>query len=116
KQNDKVQILSKGNGWATINYKGTTGYVSLAFLQITSVAQTPPAAETGTVTATFLNVRAKASLQSNVIGTLKMGEAVTVLSKDGDWATVEYKGSQAYASLKYISFGQSNTSTPVEQK
>lgn len=116
KQGDKVKVISKEKGWATIDYNGKSGYVSLAFVQIEDKGQEPPVLERGTVTATLLNVRKEASLKGAVVGTFKKGQTIDVLSKEGNWAVVEYNGSRAYVSLQYISFDQSEPPKVIEQR
>lgn len=49
-----------------------------------------------------VNIRDAASSNSNVIGELKKGEQVTVLSMDGSWIEVEYKGKSAFVYEKYL--------------
>jgi len=49
-----------------------------------------------------LNVRAGPSSQSNWLGTLENGATVSVISMEGNWAKINYNGSEAYVSAKYL--------------
>ncbi len=57
----------------------------------------------GTVTASTLNVRSKASVLSKKIGTLKKNKKVTIVKKGKTWHTIKLSsGKQGYVSAKYI--------------
>lgn len=50
-----------------------------------------------------LNIRKEPNANAAVLGVLKPRQSVEVYSVNGDWATIEYNGSKAYVSSKYIS-------------
>ncbi|WP_195926834.1 SH3 domain-containing protein [Sarcina ventriculi] len=56
----------------------------------------------GIVTASVLNVRYKASLDGNIIGTLKKGDKVKLAIKVGDWLNIYYGEHGGFVSSKYI--------------
>lgn len=59
-----------------------------------------------------LNVRKGFSSNSSKLGALEYGTTVTVLSMEGNWAKINYNGSEAYVYAKYldkISTGTANT-------
>ena len=56
----------------------------------------------GIVTANVLNVRDKASLNGNIIGTLEKGTKVKLAIKIGDWWNIYYGEHGGFASAKYI--------------
>lgn len=56
-----------------------------------------------------VNVRDAASSNSRVIGSLKTGEEVAVLSKDGGWIEIEYDGESAYVYEDYLEEPKSST-------
>lgn len=58
-----------------------------------------------------VNVRDAASSNSNVIGELAKGDEVTVLSKDGGWFEIEFKGRSAYVYERYLDEKQSSSSS-----
>ena len=69
-------------------------------------------ATSGTVTATSLNMRAKASTDSNVVGVLHQGDKVTIKETSGSWYKVSGNGKTGYVAKKYInvSYGSSSNS------
>lgn len=60
-----------------------------------------------------LNVRNAARSDSGVIGVLKKGETVNIVSKLGDWYKIQYNSSYGYVNSKYINLNSANT-TPVK--
>ncbi len=58
---------------------------------------------TGTVTASALNVRKSASTSATVLGTLKKGATVVIVSKGSSWHKIEYGSDYGYVSASYIS-------------
>ena len=78
------------------------------------------AAETATVSANGgLNFRTSASTSAQVICAIPSGTAVSVISKDANWAKISYAGREGYVSVKYLSFGATAavpTSSAAAQK
>ncbi|MBR4576128.1 MAG: peptidoglycan-binding protein [Clostridia bacterium] len=68
-------------------------------------------AETGTVTASSLNVRAKASSDSNVVGVLREGDKVTIKESSGSWYKVTGNGKTGYVYKKYIRVSSGSSSS-----
>ena len=63
---------------------------------------------TGTVTASSLNVRSGASTSHKVVGKVKRGTEVEILSSDNGWYKIEYAGNKTgWSSGDYISQGTS---------
>ena len=56
----------------------------------------------GIVTASVLNVRDKASLSGNIIGTLKQGDKVKLSIKIGDWWNIFYGEHGGFVASQYI--------------
>lgn len=65
-------------------------------------------AETGTVTASSLNMRKAASTDSDVIKVLKEGTKVTINGSSGSWYKVTVGGKTGYVGKKYISVSSSS--------
>lgn len=59
-------------------------------------------ADTGTTTASLLNVRAETSTSSAVVGQIQKGTEVEILGKYGDWYAINYKGKTAYLNAEYV--------------
>lgn len=116
----KMNILcsaknKSGEDWSyiscTVNGKTIKGYILTSLL--TSNTQNPaqPVIQTGKVTAYSLNVRANPGTTSRIVGSLQMGQLVTILGQskamDGStWYYVQYKRNgqtmKGYVSAKYI--------------
>nr|WP_090885539.1 glycosyl hydrolase family 18 protein [Evansella caseinilytica] len=58
--------------------------------------------KSGKVNASTLNVRAKATTNSRVIGTLKRNATVTIISQQGNWYKINYGKTTGYISSKYV--------------
>ena len=72
------QIKEQKNGWVSLSYHGNSGWVSSQF--IFQKNQSPDSKHTQVrITASALNVRAADTPDSSIIGTVKKGEAFSVL-------------------------------------
>ncbi|MGN4945884.1 mannosyl-glycoprotein endo-beta-N-acetylglucosamidase [Bacillus anthracis] len=67
-----------------------------------------------TVNATNLNIREQPTTQGKVIGTVKKGTNVQVLSKEKEWAKISHDGKEGYVTLQFLGFSNGNPN--VEQK
>ena len=102
----KVEILSTSNGWHKIEFNGGTGYVSADYITLnSSQVQTT---STGTVKADALNVRANASTNSSIIGSLSNGTKVEILSTSNGWHKIKFNGGIGYVSVDYITLTQNS--------
>jgi len=107
-----VTILETANGWSKIQFGETVGYVSDKYLDRSSsntnsgTNGTTQENKTGTVkVSTTLNVRRSASSSSAVIGSLKNGTKVTILSTSGSWYQIKTDSLTGYAHKNYIQVG-----------
>lgn len=66
-------------------------------------------AESGTVTASTLNMRKSASSDSDVIKVLKEGTKVTIKGTSGSWYKITVGGKTGYVAKKYISVSSSGS-------
>lgn len=80
---------------ATAITKGVCRYFNVTYIE-----DLCDCAAHGTVTASTLNVRAK--VDGKVIGTLKLGDRVSVIAIMGDWCKIIYKEHVAYVSGQYV--------------
>ncbi|MDD5969019.1 MAG: NlpC/P60 family protein [Anaerostipes sp.] len=55
------------------------------------------------VTVDFLNIRAKASASSSILGKYYWKDEVTCTGTSGDWTKVSFEGEPGYVSTKYLS-------------
>lgn len=105
KRGQEAAMTGKAGNWATIQWNGAVGYVSLDYLK---VAGESAVAEDGADV-----VRAKATGSAAVrrgpntayekLGTLKKGQEVIVTAQNGDWAKIRFGGGEGYVSMKYLS-------------
>lgn len=66
---------------------------------------------TGTVTASSLNMRKKASSDAKILTVLSKGATVTIQGSSGSWYKVTYGKYTGYVSAKYIKKGNGSTSS-----
>ncbi|MBQ3652665.1 MAG: SH3 domain-containing protein, partial [Clostridia bacterium] len=106
RRGEEVSVISVGEKWVKIAYKDGTGYV---FGEYVSSAK-PDYAVVGK-TATIVNaedgvnIRAKASSSSKILGVAYNGDTFTVQGLSGRWVKVEYNGDSAYIYDSYIKIG-----------
>jgi phage protein U len=73
-------------------------YISTLESKAVSKSTNTVISNTGTVTATILNIRSDPGVTYKIVGTLRKGTKVSILSASGDW----YQIPQGYVSKKYI--------------
>ena len=131
----KVDVLSdEENGWYKVSYKGTEGYMSADWLNVTvtaSVTETPaeepapadPQPTAGTVNAGPLNVRSGPGTDYDRVGALAKGAKVSILESTDGWYKITVGSLTGYVSAEYITVtstqtqsnsttSQANSSTP----
>ena len=121
---DRVTVVSESSGWAQIEYGSGTAYVSaqyIRYIDAPTPTPTPGAEATPTAPAArqaevncngVLNVRQSASTGSRILGTLRPGDRVTVVSESNGWAQIEYGSGTAYVSAQYIRYIDAPIATP----
>ena len=67
-------------------------------------------AASGTVTVSALNIRAKASADSNVVGVLHQGDKVTIQETSGSWYKITGNGRTGYVARKHVSISSGSSS------
>ena len=126
---DRVTVVSESNGWAQIEYGSGTAYVSAQYIRYidapiatpkptatpaaTPQATAQPARQASVNCSSSLNVRQSASTSSRIVGTLKPGDRVMVLSESNGWAQIEYGSGTAYVSAQYLVYGSQATAAPT---
>lgn len=91
----EYQVTGKSGSWYQISYNGQNGFVSSDYFQLTETD--------GTVTGSGVNIRAEATTDSNVLGSVNAGDALTAVGRVDSWYQVEYNGQKAYISKDYLS-------------
>ncbi len=112
-KNDKVNVLDKSiDGWYKIDFNGRRAYVSSKYVNLISYKSNEVKKEikkesiegTGNVNInTALNVRQAATSNSRIIGSLKGGEKVNIISESNGFYKIEFNNSYGYVYSKYIS-------------
>ena len=105
KKGETFKVLGTSGNWVKIEFSGKTGYVYKTYIKVTGEEpEQPVSGKTGTVVncKTQVNVRAKASSKSKILGTAKKGTTFEVLGKSGNWYKVSYKGKTAYIFHRYL--------------
>lgn len=120
KNGTKVNVVGVSSGWYKVTYNGKTGYIHPDYITLTSSSAGTAIAPSNTVTSTTgtagtvkcstsVNFRSAASTSSTVLGELKNGTAVTVLSTSNGWSKVSYAGTTGYISADYLVTASSGT-------
>ncbi|MFK9091335.1 SH3 domain-containing protein [Bacillus salipaludis] len=93
-----VTIYSKQNNWLEIGFSNLKGWANAEFINTETGASkdTPtPKKElsgiNGTITAGSLSVRSGSSMDSNIIGTVTMGQSFAILEENNNWVKIEFK-------------------------
>lgn len=113
KNGTAVTVVSTANGWCKVNCSGKTGYIKQDYVSTTGSASNNTSASTGSAAvvkcSSTVNFRSAASTSSTVLGELKNGTAVTVLSTSNGWSKVSYAGTTGYISADYLVTASSGT-------
>ena len=113
KNGTAVTVVSTANGWCKVTCSGKTGYIKQDYVSTTGSASNNTSASTGTAAvvtcSSTLNFRSSASTSSTILGELKNGTAVTVLSTSNGWSKVSYAGKAGYISADYLVTASSGT-------
>ena len=101
----KVEIVETSGTWYKVKYGSGYGYVSKDYVTINtrSIAENTVLRE-GTAVTLALKVRDESSYESNVMGTIAMGEKVSVLEDQGEWSKIKYNDAVGYILNEYVDF------------
>lgn len=113
KNGTAVTVVSTANGWCKVNCSGKTGYIKQDYVSTTGSVSNNTSASTGTAAvvkcSSTVNFRSAASTSSTILGELKNGTSVTVLSTSNGWSKVSYAGKTGYISADYLVTASSGT-------
>ena len=120
KNGTKVNVVGVSSGWYKVTYNGKTGYIHPDYITLASSSAGTAIAPSNTVTSTTgtaavvkcsstVNFRSSASTSSTILGELKNGTAITVLSTSNGWSKVSYAGKTGYISADYLVTASSGT-------
>lgn len=106
KNGETYDVLGTSGSWVKIDYNSTAGYVFKRYVKIDGTEDDPIEGKTGTIRCnTHVNIRAKATKNSTLLGTAKNGETFTVKGRSGNWIRIDYKGKTGYVYKTYIRIG-----------
>lgn len=113
KNGTAVTVVSTANGWCKVTCSGKTGYIKQDYVSTTGSASNNTPASTGSAAvvkcSSTVNFRSSASTSSTILGELKNGTAITVLSTSNGWSKVSYAGKTGYISADYLVTASSGT-------
>ncbi len=98
----KALLISKPqNGWARLRYNAVEGYSSANYL---CSCKTDSTSGTGRVNTDGgnLNLRSAPSINSNIIGRIPDGTAITILATQGNWYKVNHLGATGYVLSDFV--------------
>ena len=100
-------VLGRSGNWIKIDYDdGQAGYVFHRYVKLSDDEQEPIEGKTGTIRCrNHVNIRAKATKYSTLLGTAKNGEAFTVEGRSGNWIAIDFNGKTGYVYKSYIRIG-----------
>ena len=110
----QIEVVRLVGNWAEIKYNNKLAYVHSSYIiKINSTVPTSTPIKQDykkteeyntykVVNAQSLNVRSAPTTKSGVVGILKSGEEIEVISISNNWAKIKYKGKIAYVSVSYL--------------
>ena len=105
KKGVEVTYRKSEKGWWYVDYPKGSGYVDGKFLKKKAATSenTDGSGEKATHrTICKLRMREKPSLKGKVIGTLRKGARVRVMSQNGEWSEIGYKGKKVWVATRYL--------------
>ena len=101
----QVEIVETSGSWYKIKYGSGYGYVSKDYILVNtrSIAENTVLRE-GTAVTLSLKVRDESNYEANVMGTIAMGEKVSVIEDNGEWSKIQYNDTIGYILNEYVDF------------
>ncbi len=124
-KNDSVILLGENGTWYKVNAGGKVGYVSKAYITLTSdsspsVPSVPPVSPSVPDTEIYdntvsgaaterVNLRAAASTSSSVLKVLAANQSLTIEGETGSWYKVKVDGKSGYVAKAYVRITTNNS-------
>lgn len=86
-------------------------YIIVMIIALMIILQIESFAKTAVITADSLNLRSKASTDSNVIETLKQKDEIEVVSEEGEWYQVKHNENEGYVKKEYVEIKEDTNSS-----
>ena len=102
------------NGWYKVNYNGIKGYSSNDYISISNESSSSVNInKQGRVNVkTSLNIRKSPTTSSSIIGSLKNGTIINIISKhNNDWYYINNNGKKGYVHKEYVSILDNGSSS-----
>ena len=102
KLNNPILKKYKRGEW---KYGSGYGYVSKEYVVVNtrSIAENTVLREGAAVTLS-LKVRDKSNYDANIMGSIAMGEKVSVIEDNGEWSKIQYNDTVGYILNEYVDF------------
>ena len=102
-RNTKVELLEKSGTWYRIRTAAITGFVDGRFLRVSLASRgDTEALRTAIVEATVLNIRSGSGTNNRIIGRIKKGTRVTIISISNGWYRVRHGNIQGYVLATHL--------------
>ncbi|MFX3623613.1 MAG: SH3 domain-containing protein [Ectobacillus sp.] len=98
-KNSSVQILGKSGDWYKIQYQNRNGFVHQDYIS----ASANQGGQQYFVKVNALNIRSQPGTYSSILGTLTLGQAVSVQSEHNGWYKISYQGRTGYIKNDFVS-------------
>ncbi|MCI9302985.1 MAG: SH3 domain-containing protein, partial [Clostridium sp.] len=101
----KIEIVETSGTWYKIKYGSGYGYVSKDYVLVnTRSIEENSILREGTAVTLSLKVRDESNYESAIIGTIAMGEKVSIIEDKGEWSKIQYNGTNGYILNEYVDF------------
>ncbi|WP_096190289.1 SH3 domain-containing protein [Evansella halocellulosilytica] len=112
-----VDLYGEEGSWYKVRVNGNWGYVHKDYVKRDgssngSGSSTDEKIGSGEVTASRLNVRASASTNSSIVGSLSRGAMVDIYEEQGSWYKINFNNDYAFVHKDYITKGSGNSPNP----
>jgi len=103
-------VISRDGDWLNVEYQGEAGWIGARYVGDSGdcggpVDLAPAAAREGDsliCTTGNLRVRAGPSIDDDIIGYVRRGTTLRLISRSGDWIEIEYRGEAGWIGARYV--------------
>ena len=104
-----IAVLGEADGWYHVAHNGDDGYVSAEFFTMSEETEFE---YYGRINARGVNVRAEASIDSEIVNNLGLGSGVTVTGIENGWYHITGTYGEGWVRSDYISLTNETPLTP----
>ena len=100
KKSETFKVLGRSGNWVRIEFESKEGFVYRSYIRVDGE-------ETGKTVMIVnckaqVNIRAKASSKSGIIGKAKKGATFELLGRSGSWYRIDFNGKVGYVFKRYV--------------